>query len=117
MKHVFLTLIRKEVFSRITRYVRIGMQKEGAGAHRASVTKIITSLSELAHASPVDVSKLKQKRLSLSTKGSLLAKLDEELLSVLPDEELEKEVEEADAIQERIGLNIVEIDELLRIVS
>ena len=64
-----------------------------------------------------NLAKLRQQKLSLSGKVGVLCKLDEELLEMIEEDELEHEVEQADVIQERISLCVIDIDQALKDAS
>ena len=84
------------------------------GAHRGAVTKSMDKYYEAIEAKEKPtLSKLKQLKSSLSGKIEILTKLDDELIDLVAEDDLDKEVEEADAIRERIELTIMSIDEVL----
>ena len=93
----------------------ISRKRKVRGAHRSSVTRILSNISELLPGSTekLELTNLRQKKSALSEKSQILKRLDEELLIIIPDDELEGEVEQADLIQERIQLAILEIDDAL----
>ena len=87
-------------------------------AHRGSVTRIIGQVKEnLETVDGPNLAKLRQQKLSLSGKVGVLCKLDEELLDMIKEDELEHEVEQADVIQERISLCVIDIDQALKDAS
>ena len=86
-------------------------KKRVRGAHRASVTRLISQLEEAMESD--DARRLKQLKQSLTDKTSVLAKLDDELIGLVEEEQLEAEVEQADLIRERIGLAIISIEDAL----
>ena len=59
------------------------------------------------------VSKLRQQRESLRSKSETLKGLDEDILSIVEDEEIENEIREADLVSELIQLSISRIDNFL----
>ena len=97
----------------------LSRKKKMRGAHRSSVTRMITQVEELLRAEPeeLNVSQLKQKRQALVGKTELLTKLDEEILTTIEEDGLEDEVEQADLVRERIELTIINLDSALNEVS
>ena len=83
--------------------------------HRGSVTRTLRQLEEALMST--DVNKLKQLRQSLMEKSSILAKLNEELIELVEEEQLEAEIEQADVIMDDINLAVISIDEALEIAS
>ena len=59
---------------------------------------------------------IKQLRQSLEEKVRTLSKLDDELLELVPDEQLDEEVQQADEIRERISLAVISLDDELEAV-
>ena len=57
--------------------------------------------------------RLKQLKQSLSTKMKILAKMEDELLQLVEEEQLETEIEESDLFREKAELAIIAIDEAL----
>ena len=81
------------------------------GAHRASATRLISSLEGAIESG--DAPRLKQLKQSLADKASVLMKLDEELIELAEEEKLDYEVEQADMIKERISLAIISIGDAI----
>ena len=81
------------------------------GAHRASVTRLLSQLEEAIETG--DARRLKQLKQSLTDKSNVLAKLDDELIELVEEEQLEAEVEQADLIKEKISLAIISIEDTL----
>ena len=69
-------------------------------AHRASATKSVNQIEDAVKSS--DVRRLRQLKLFLSDKLSVLSRLDEEVLELMEDDDLDAEVEHADANREKI---------------
>ena len=86
------------------------------GAQRSAVTRTITKLSEALPTTTFDhdsISRLKLKRSSLLEKNKILKKLNDELLEIVPNEELESEIEGADEVREKLELAVMDIDRFL----
>ena len=86
------------------------------GAQRSAVTRTITKLSEALPTTTFDhnsISRLKLKRSSLLEKNEILKKLNDELLEIVPNEELESEIEGADEVREKLELAVMDIDRFL----
>ena len=94
----------------------LARKKALRGTHRAAVTRFITKTTELLREDPGDpeiVAQLELKRTQLKEKSELIKTLDEEILGATPEEELETEVESADATQERISLAVMRINRFM----
>lgn len=87
------------------KYVRAG--------HRGSATKMISRSEELLAADPLDTFKLSQIKLSLTEKLQLLKQLDEEFLSVVSEDEVVREIEQADEFKETIYAALVRMERAL----
>ena len=90
-----------------------GCKQKVQGAHRMAVTRTSAKITEMLSTvgeHDLDIFQLQQKQLALSEKRELLKKLYSELLENVPDEELEEEIEQSDAVQEKIELAILELD-------
>uniref|UniRef100_A0A1X7UZS4 Uncharacterized protein n=1 Tax=Amphimedon queenslandica TaxID=400682 RepID=A0A1X7UZS4_AMPQE len=85
-------------------------RKKALRTHRAAVTPFITKTAELLREDPEDpeiVAQLELKRTQLMETSEFIKTLNEEILGATPEEELEAEVESADATQERILLAVI----------
>ena len=82
----------------------ISRERKVGGAHQLLVTQMLSNISELLPGSreKLELANLRQKKFALMEKNQMLKRLDKELLTITPDNELEGEVEQADLIQERI---------------
>ena len=86
----------------------LSRKKKVRAAHRVSVTRMIGSAQEMIRGEvATDTAKLRQKRDALAAKAELLNGLDAEIVGEIPEDELETEIENTDAIQERIELTII----------
>ena len=101
-------------------------QKGAREGHKTTVKRIAYVVSEQLDASYSDVnlgenkqalallvSKLHQQRQSLHIKLETLKVVDEEILSIVEEEEIEDEIREADLVNELIQLTIARIDNFL----
>ena len=75
---------------------------------------MITQSKEMLESGELSAAKLKQKRRALQLKSELLLKLDAEIVEVVEEDRLDKEVEQADIVRERIELAIIDLDSALR---
>ena len=90
---------------------QLSRKKKVRAAHRASVTRMMTQAQELlSSGEESSAAKLRQKKQALRLKGELLRKLDDEIVAVIPEDELGEEIEQADIIQERIELVVIDLD-------
>ncbi len=78
------------------------------------MTRIINQVDKnLRSPGGASVLRLRQHKTSLSEKLVVLSRLDDELIEMVEEEDLSREVEQANEITKRIGLCIMEIDEVL----
>lgn len=92
----------------------LARKKKVRAAHRASVTRMVGQARELLSAETgSEPARLKQKRDALVAKAELLIKLDADILEDIHEDELEGEIDGADAVRERIELTIIELDSAL----
>ena len=80
-------------------------------AHRASATRLINQIDGAIESA--DVRRLKQLKQSLTNKLTVLARLDDELIGLVEDDDLEAEVEQADETREKIDLAILNVEDAL----
>ena len=85
------------------------------GGHRASAKRIISSVIEILSAGDVSrinehAVKLTQQKASLEGKLDSLEELDAEILAIVPEDEIEAEIERADLLKENIQLALANID-------
>ena len=90
-------------------------KKASRTSHRSSATKMIKQVDPAI--ASVNTPKLKQLRAQLTDKAKLLATLDEDIVTHLADSELEKEVEQADLVQEKISIALFGIEEVLEEIA
>ena len=83
-------------------------------AHRGSVTRIIGQVYEqLESEGPLNLPRLRQRKILLAEKRDILSKLDDELIEMVDEDDLEDKVEQADVIREKTGTCIMDIDQAL----
>jgi hypothetical protein len=84
------------------------------GGHRSSAKRIIAAAEESLHVfdpnHPETVIKVKQQLTTLKEKMKTLSVHDEEILSLVKEEEIENEIEQADIFKERLQHSIVSIE-------
>ena len=89
-------------------------KKRVRSAHRGAATRVIGQVQEnLTAEHGPNMAKLRQQRNMLIQKSELLSTLDAELMDAVELDELENEVEQIDAIKEKIECAILEIDSVL----
>ena len=93
----------------------LSRKKRVRAAHRASAKRMITQARDLLEtradgAGVPNAQRLRQSRQALQAKVDLLAKLDEEIVGLVGDDDLEEEIDQADRYREDIELAIIEID-------
>jgi hypothetical protein len=88
-------------------------KKRVRAAHRAAITKAVGQAEGLSGESVVDLNRLRTKRATLLEKREIVKKLDDEILALVSDEELETEIEQADKVQEQLGLAVMQIEEVI----
>ena len=88
--------------------------KRVRGAHRASVSRLITQVEEtLAELTDQSIVKLQQLKESLNSKLEAISPLDGKILNLTAEEELDHEVQQADETREKISLCIIKIQAAL----
>lgn len=80
-------------------------------AHRSSATRSINQIDAAIESN--DARRLRQLKQSLANKLTVLAKLDDEVIELMEEDDLEAEVEQADEVRERIDLAILTIEDAL----
>ena len=81
------------------------------GGHRASVTTNINQLQEVLETG--GTRRLNDTIQFLEGKSKTLAKLDEDILDLVPDEDLEEEIQRADQVSREIRLAVISLQEAL----
>ena len=82
--------------------------------HRGSATKLIGRINTALAASPADEDKLRQLQLSLTDKLQVLKILDDDIVDSTPEDELAREIEQADEAREEIHLALTKLERALR---
>lgn len=80
----------------------LARKKRSRTGHRASATRLMNQATTALGADERDVDQLKLTRQMLETKVKTLKSLDEEIAELVPDEELEDEIQQADQQIERV---------------
>ena len=94
----------------------LARKKALRGTQRAAVTCFVTKATELLREDTNDpeiVAQLDLKKTQLKEKSRVIKTLDAEILEATPEEDLEAEVESADATQERITLAVMRINRFI----
>lgn len=93
----------------------LARHKRSRSGHRASVTKTIAKTEEELSGNPdgPNPQKLKLYKQGLQQKLRILESLNEDILQQVEEEELEDEIDQMDAIAEKIGLCLLAIEEAL----
>ena len=93
---------------------QLKIKKRKRTGHRASATRLVGQLKDnLEQEDGPDIPRLRQQRVSLTTKLDILVKLDDEILDMTVEDEIEQEIDLADQVRERLTLAISEIDHAL----
>ena len=80
----------------------ITRKKRLCTGHQASTTKILGQVQPAIDSEPLDVAKIDQFKRSLEKKMKSLSLLDNEVLTLIPEEAIEDEIVQADEIRERL---------------
>jgi hypothetical protein len=80
-------------------------------AHRAAITKVAMQINELCVEDSPDITKLRAKKQVLEQKRDTVKEMDTEILVLVPDDELEGEVERADEVLEQIDHALILVDD------
>ena len=95
----------------------LSRKRRTRGGHRSTATRIITGaigiLAGDASQIPQHAVKLNQQRATLLEKRTIIRQFDAEILAIVPEEEIEAEIERADLVEENIQLAIANIDHAL----
>lgn len=81
--------------------------------HRGVATKLLRDVEAVLGASTVDVDKLSELKMSLNEKLQTLKLLDAEIVEMVPEEELDKEIEKADTYKQSIFRTVTQIEKAL----
>ena len=81
------------------------------GGHRAYVKKLLKRVPEVA---PDDEEQIELLRISLKGKLSVLEDLDKSILELVEEGNIDKEIEEWEGIKDKIHLNLLKLDSLLK---
>ena len=99
----------------------LSRKRRTRGGHRSTATRIITGtigiLAGDVSQIPQHVVKLNQQRATLLEKRTIIRQFDAEILAIVPEEEIEAEIERADLVEENIQLAIANIDHALSNVN
>ena len=89
----------------------LARKKRVRGGHKASATRMITRVEEmLASGEELDRPKLNQVGMSLKEKLEEVKGLDSEILTLCEDDDLEREISQADLYKERIYSTLIMIE-------
>ena len=99
----------------------LSRKRRTRGGHRSTATRIITAaigiLAGDVSQIPQHAVKLNQQRATLLEKRTIIRQFDAEILAIVPEEEIEAEIERADLVEENIQLAIANIDHALSNVN
>ena len=88
-------------------------KKRVHAGHRASGTRIQGQITTALGATPPNVERLSMLKLTLEAKQKTLKELDDEIVALVPGEELDAEIQQADECQENIFEVLVLINRTL----
>ena len=91
----------------------LNRKKRSRVGHRASATRLINQATPLMEAAEVDTDQLQLTKQLLLEKVKLLKTLDEEIAELVPEDQLEDEIQQADQQIERVYLTIAKITKAL----
>ena len=91
----------------------LSRKKRTRTGHRASATRLINQATATLGAAEVDIDELKLIKQLLMEKTRTLKSLDEEIAELVPEEELEEEIQQADQQIERVYSTIAKINKAL----
>ena len=92
-------------------------KKRVRAGHRASATRIQVQITTALGATPPNAERLSMLKLTLEAKHKTLKELDDEIVALVPDEELDTEIQQADECQENIFEALVLINRTLAPIS
>lgn len=85
--------------------------------HRGATTRMLKEVDTAIGTPSVDCDRLSQLKLSLDEKLQTLKSLDTEIVELVPEEELDKEIEQADGYKHSIFRALTQIEKALHIAS
>ena len=89
----------------------LSRKKRVRGGHRGSTKRTITELYEAIESTDEGeaiITKLRQCKLALEEKLETVKQIDDQILELVPDEELDSEIEQADIFRERVQRSIID---------
>ena len=92
-------------------------KKSVCAGHRASATRIQGQITTALGATPPNVERLSMLKLTLEVKQKTLKELDDEIVALVPNKELDTEIQQADEYQENIFEALVLINHTLTPVT
>ena len=92
---------------------RLKRKKNARGGHRASTTRLVNEATTALEADHIDMDQLALSKQMLSQKVETLKALDSEMLELVPDEELEDEIQHADAYLEKVYAVLAKVNKAL----
>ena len=100
----------------------ISRKKKLRGAHRASATRLQSTVSELlvsfdANKSEEFLPRLNQLKTSMQEKLKILSALDEEILNIIDEANIDDEIAQSDVCREDLQLALENIEGTLRIIG
>ena len=95
---------------RATIEATITRKKRIRAGHRASATRTMGQVDAAVGASPVDPDILTLLKLTLTEKLETLKKFDSEIIELIPEDDLEDEIQQSDEYRERIYAALTRVD-------
>ncbi len=92
-------------------------KKRVRGGHQLSATRTLGQVANSLEESPVDAKRLTVLKLSLEEKLKTLKELNAEIIELVPEDDLEAEIQQADECHEKIFEALARIDHALTPVS
>ena len=92
----------------------LARKKKTRSGHRASTTRLVNQATT-AMGEDIDADRLSMIQRSLAAKVKTLESLDEELSKLVPDDELEEEIQNTDEYMENVHAVVAKLNKMLRV--
>ena len=93
----------------------LARKKKTRSGHRASATRLVNQATTAMGEDDIDADRLSMIQQSLAAKVKTLESLDEELSELVPEDELEEEIQNTDEYMENVHAVVAKLNKMLRV--